>query len=159
MRKEYLVIGFILLLSISFVTGCSKKPEQIDNLDSTADLRIRFERTNESVIDIAKETGVIIDYEEFKNEMREKKEIIKVKEVTPPEVSRWLMDVKNVSDESIICFGDIDCPQTLKCITQCQIVLGPEDLKGQIRACHLESVQDDPAVIPLPVGFCLEWKK
>jgi len=160
MKKTTIILTSLLLMSLITLTGCSKEdiPQNITNETIQAyDDKIENYLQNMTQIEIAKETGLILDHEEFKEEMRETKQVIKVKEITTPEVTNWLHRRKNITPDTIICYGDQDCPQPYKCVAQCEWI-GEGDMKGTVRACRMDEWKDDKNMkFMYPVGFCLEW--
>jgi len=161
MKKITILLTSLLLMTGILLTSCSKD-EVLTNESglnfSKENIDINDYKVNLTPIELAKETGIIVDHEEFKKEMRKTKQIIKVKEITTPEVIDWLHRKKNISPDSAICYGDQDCPQPLKCITQC-IWIGEGEMKGTVRACRIDEWKDEKNMkFMYELGFCLEWK-
>ena len=103
----------MLVFLCLFLFGCSKV--EVEN-DFHSNLEVENATGgNQSVIQIARETGVVVDFRIFRDEMRQKNQTIYAKDISPPNIMAWLKTAKNISEDSIVCFENRDCPESFRC--------------------------------------------
>ena len=151
-RDMALLVLIIFTLTL-FMAGCAKQEDVV----------ISKEYINYSydgkVIDIAIKEGNIKPYEieKFADDMRKMNKTILIKDLTITPDMKWLLESKNISPETKICFGNIDCLDGKKCITICRYET--DEFFGTKGPCMIDEWKDIKDMhFYFNAGVCTEWK-
>jgi len=110
------------------------------------------------LIDFSLNKGKIMEPELFAQELREANRSIYSKNLIAPKEMAYFYKVKNITPDTEVCFGDMDCDSRLRCVTECHFISGP--LEGSIKACSYDDFKEyDFVEFRVPYGFCINWLK